>query len=214
MPSSAPMSPRPKRACHIPSEQLKRRTQAYREVPALMSAYANLPGASSVALSAMTEPLCLVGHMFDRVSFAIPNGASNNLNAFPACAIVVQGAAASVTATVRVEITLNVELVPYFGNNIAANGSTVVQHDDDQMAEVSRRLQPGRSGTLAEVTRLLPDPKKRKRATPVRSTYYPSKRVAAPRLASQPSSKRPYANSMWKKKTIAPRRKRKFTARW
>lgn len=119
--------------------------------PTDLSAWTQMPYAKTVAAAAMTEPLCGVCHSFDRPAF---HGNTTQNDRFPSMAIVLLGAPIN-TNCLRIEVHLNIEVLPRLSTAFSGNNAQPAQHNEIAMSQ-SRRLTPARVGTEAQVTRLPP----------------------------------------------------------
>jgi hypothetical protein len=117
-------------------------------LPTAISEWADLPNAKTVACAAMTEPLACRASAFDRPSFDGLNQAHWALY-FPDVLVGITGAAISL-ACIRIEATLNLELIPLMTAFAAHHGSVTVPHDPSTMV-TARRLGMAVVGTPAEV---------------------------------------------------------------
>jgi len=118
-------------------------------MPTDAAAWTNLPGARTVAAAAMTEPLCGAFHSYDRPRFHFGTDVSGNAW-FPSFAILGLGLQAT-SAVLRIELEVNLEVIPRMITPINANSFSVQQYSDGQMS-VTRRLDSTRVGNLSQVT--------------------------------------------------------------
>jgi len=120
-------------------------------MPTDAGVWGNMPGARTVACTAMTEPLCGAFHSFDRPRFH--NGLDVSGNAwFPSFAIVGIGMLAN-TAVLRIELEVNLEVIPKLITSLNANSFQTFGHSDAAIA-ITRRLDSTRVGSLSQVTSL------------------------------------------------------------
>jgi len=120
-------------------------------LPTDAGVWANMPGARTVSAASMTEPLCGAFHNFDRPRFHLGTDTSGSAW-FPSFAVIGIGLQAS-SAVLRIEIEVNLEVIPRMITAINANSYSVVDHSDAAMA-VTRRLDSTRVGSYAQVTSL------------------------------------------------------------
>lgn len=150
-------------------------------VPTTVSEMADLPNTTTIASAAMTKPLCGACHMFDRAKFMQWNS-SEWVDFFPYFIVAVSGAQAS-SACVRIEVTINLELLPILTAFAAHHASAVVPSSASDM-EQTRRLTVSRTGEMDEVIK--PKPLAQKRKTAGSSSRRTAKRakIAPARMAS------------------------------
>lgn len=117
-------------------------------MPTDIGTWTNMPGAKTVAAAAMTEPLCGAFHSYDRPRFHLGNDVNGNAW-FPSFAIIGIGLQAS-SACIRVELEVNLEVVPKLITAINANSFQVAAYNDTAM-QTTRRLDSARVGNLAQV---------------------------------------------------------------
>lgn len=137
-------------------------------MPTDLTAWTNMPDAQTVAAAAMTEPLCGACHSFDRPQFH-PLGVTQQ-DRFPSLAVVVTGCQAS-AAVIRVEVQVNIEVLPKLTTAFSGNNAQPVAYDPTEM-NTARRLTPARVGNESDVTRMPRMATKtvtRKRKAPARS---------------------------------------------
>lgn len=110
-------------------------------LPAAISDWNDLPNTKTIAPAAMTEPFCLATHSYDRPSFRAlgDNAASGDF--FPVGLVGGTGLAVS-TNVLRVEIVLNIELIPLL-TTFQAHHTTasVVTYNPSEVQKV-RNLKP------------------------------------------------------------------------
>lgn len=117
--------------------------------PTDLTAWTQMPMAKTAAAAAMTEPLAGACHSFDRPQFHTVSNPQQDR--FPSMCVLVLGAPASISC-VRVEVQVNIEVLPKLTTAFSGNNAQPVAYDATEM-HVARRLTPARIGSVAEVTK-------------------------------------------------------------
>ena len=130
-------------------------------MPTSIAEFADLPNTKTVASASMTEPLCAAAHMFDRPKF-MGWTATDWIDFFPTLIIGVTGAQVS-ASVLRVEVTLNLELLPLMTAFAAHHYTSPVPASEVHMV-TGRRLPTSRvaSGEAAVIAMGVPTGTKRK----------------------------------------------------
>lgn len=140
--------------------------------PTAISDWSDLPNSSSSAVAALTEPMAVAARAFDRAGF---NAVVNTIIslAFPTCWVTGTNLPASIPVC-RIEVALNIEAIPFYGNQLTAHLQTQTPPNEAAIASVHRRLGVVRTGTLSKVMSMVGGPTKRKttrRRKPRKRTY-------------------------------------------
>lgn len=106
-------------------------------LPADISDWNDLPGTKTIAPAAMTEPFCLATHSYDRPSFRALGSDLASGDFFPVMLVGGTGLAVS-TNVLRVEVTLNVELIPLLTTFQSHQRAAVVEYDPIEIGRVRR----------------------------------------------------------------------------
>jgi len=120
-------------------------------MPTDIAAWTNMPGAKTVAAASMTEPLCGAFHAFDRPQFHFATDVTGQAR-FPSFAVIGLGLEVS-KACVRIEVELNLEVLPKLITPINANQFNPQAYNQGAL-NITRRLDSTRVGTLGQVTNL------------------------------------------------------------
>lgn len=166
------------------------------QLPTSITELADLPGAVNQSAASMTDALCFVGHMYDRVMFnALTTGL--HANAFPSCIVALTGGLAS-TAVLRVEVTLNCEFIPLL-TNIISSQSASVQGASNVIMDQTRRLGSHRIGDVKKVlspstTVAAPYKKKKSRWASNTTRSYGNAHLTAQYVKSRVNYRRKRAN--------------------
>lgn len=121
-----------------------------KEWPLDISDWVDLPGAYTHSCAAMTEPLMAVARCYDRPGFASPSTIINQY--FPSLFVSGLNLPASSTV-VRIEAVLNLECVPYVGNQVSQHLSSVTAPNTSHMEMTSRRLATTKVGPASTLAR-------------------------------------------------------------
>jgi len=120
--------------------------------PTAIADWSDLPNSSSMAVSTMTEPIAVAARSFDRPAFGILSN-TNTTASFPTIWVTGTNLVAS-TPVVRIEVSFNIEAIPYHGNTLTAHLQSVTQPDEAAMAAAHRRLGVVRTGPLSKLMKV------------------------------------------------------------
>lgn len=120
-------------------------------MPTNTAVWGNMPRAETVQASSMTEPLCGAVHNFDRPQFHTGADVTGS-GWIPSIAVLGLGLAVNIQ-TVRVEIEINVEVIPKMITSLNANSFTTAEFDQAAML-TTRRLDSARVGKVGAITSL------------------------------------------------------------
>lgn len=127
---------------------------AMADVPTDVLEISDLPVSKIEGCASMTGPLCAALNPFDRPRFSMMTGV-NHGEAFPSAVVFIANGAAS-SACVRVEVTLNLELLPLYTNLVTMNAATKSVLGNNDLTAIGRRLDTVRLGSEASVTKARP----------------------------------------------------------
>lgn len=111
--------------------------------PTNVSEIADLPNTKTIAPATMVQPICVAAHMFDRPKFAAWTS-TDWVDFFPTIVVGVSGALASAQC-VRIECTLNLELLPLM-TAFAAHHFVAPVPSNPTVVTAVRRLPTSRVG--------------------------------------------------------------------
>jgi len=154
-------------------EGLQTTTVSSTEFPLAVEEWIDLPGVYSHSCASMTEPLMAICRNYDRPVFA--NVATDVKTYFPSLFTAGVNLPASLPV-VRVECVLNLECIPFIGNQISSHLTSKVPPSYQAIEMVGRRLSTAKSGLASIVQKPLtigsgskPRSSKKKKRTKKRS---------------------------------------------
>lgn len=137
--------------------------------PTAIADWNDLPNASAQAVATMTEPMAVAGRSFDRSGFKILTGGTAFLESFPTVWVTGTNLPTGIPVC-RIEVSFNIEAIPYYGNTLTAHLQSVTTPNESVIMDTHRRLGVVRAGNLSKVMTAKSAPRKKGKAKRKRKT--------------------------------------------